>query len=565
MPESIKERLKRVRAPRVHLTYEVEIGGAVQRRELPFVIAVLGDFSGASRGSRPLVERRLIDVNRDNFDEVLASIAPRVELNATVFAGGAAGGILDLSFSRLTDFEPDAIVSRLPPLAPLLAERAQEMSVRNTANNQEAVASAERRVADIDALLSVQLTNVLHAESERRLEATWRGLHYLVNETETGEMLRIRILDVAKGELLRDLTRVPSFDQSAVFKKIYEDEYGTFGGNPIGLIVGDFAFGHDPADVELLEQLSYVAGAAQAPFVAAAAPSLFGLESFTELDAPRDLDAIFHGPKYTRWRAFRVSDDARFVALTLPRILLRRPYTSASVEPFAYEESRDRHDDLLWGNAAYALAVCVANSFAKYAWAAAIRGIEGGGVVEGLPSWLPRVTRDDAEPSRGVTEIAITDRREKEIADLGLIPLLSVHSHDYAAFFSMPTCHQPRRFRSEAASANSRLWNQLQYVLTASRFVHYLRCMTRDKVGSFMSRAECERSLQAWLDRYVLQGEGTIEQKARYPLAEAVVNVESNPGKPGTYRAVVYLRPHFQLDELSVSLRLAFEVPAAAS
>jgi type VI secretion system protein ImpC len=434
--------------------------------------------------------------------------------------------------------------------------------------SRDAEAMINARIAQIDHLISLQLNEILHHPSFQQLEATWRGLKYLLDHTETSPMLKIRVLNCSKRELLRDLQRAPEFDQSAIFKKVYEEEFGVFGGEPFGALIGDYYFGKHPEDIELLEKMSQVAAAAHAPFIAAAAPDLLGLDSFTNLGAPRDLAKIFESTEYAKWKSFRNSEDSRYVALCLPRVLMRLPYgrDTQPVEAFNYEEGVDGsdHSKYLWGNAAYALGARLTEAFATYGWCAAIRGVEGGGLVEGLPVHTFRTDEGDVA-LKCPTEIAISDRREKELADLGFVPLVHCKGTDYAAFFSVQSCNKPKVYDKESATANARLSAQLPYILAVSRFAHYLKAIMRDKIGSFMSRADCERFLNQWIMNYVTEDDqASPATKAQYPLREARVEVMEVPGKPGAYRAIAYLRPHFQLDELTVSLRLVAELPQSA-
>jgi type VI secretion system protein ImpC len=424
------------------------------------------------------------------------------------------------------------------------------------------------RIAQIDHLISIQLNEVLHHQSFQKLEGTWRGLKYMLDQSETGENLKIKILNASKKELLRDLQRAPEFDQSALFKKVYEEEFGIFGGSPFAAMVGDYEFGRSPEDIELLEKVSQVASAAHAPFISAASPGMFNLDSFTTLDAPRDMGKVFDTTEYAKWKSFRQSEDSRYVALTCPRILMRLPYGKATtpIEAFNYEEHVDGsdHSKYLWGNAAFALGARLTAAFATYGWCAAIRGVEGGGLVEGLP--VHNFYTDEGDVAmKCPTESPITDRREKELADLGFAPLVHCKGTDYAAFFSVQSCQKPKLFDNEAANANARLSAQLPYILAVSRFAHYLKSMMRDKIGSFTSRTECERWLNQWITNYVTPDDtASASVKASHPLREARIEVSEVAGKPGVYRAVAFLRPHFQLDELTVSLRLVAELPASA-
>ncbi|MEK7754355.1 MAG: type VI secretion system contractile sheath large subunit [Acidobacteriota bacterium] len=434
--------------------------------------------------------------------------------------------------------------------------------------SRDAEAMINARIAQIDHLVSLQVNEVMHNASFQKLEASWRGLHYLLAQSETSDQLKIKVLNVSKRELLRDLQRAVEFDQSAMFKKIYEEEFGIFGGHPFGALIGDYQFGKGPEDIELLERISMTAAAAHAPFISGTSPEMFNLDSFTQLDQPRDLGKVFDTTEYARWKGFRSSEDSRYIALTCPRILLRVPYGKggATVDAFNYEEGVDGtdHSKYLWGNAAWALGARLTNAFALYGWCAAIRGVEGGGLVEALP--VHNFYTDEGDVAmKCPTEVPITDRREKELADLGFAPLVHSKGTDYAAFFSVQSCQKPKLYDSEAANANARLSTQLPYILAVARFAHYLKAMMRDKIGSFMSRTDCERWLNQWIQQYVTPDDtASPAVKAQPPLREARIEVFEVAGKPGVYRAVAFLRPHFQLDELSVSLRLVAELPKSA-
>ncbi len=426
------------------------------------------------------------------------------------------------------------------------------------------------RIAEIDRLLSAQLNEIMHHEDFQKLEASWRGLHYLVSQSETGVSLKIRVLNASKKDLLNDLERASEFDQSALFKKVYEDEYGIFGGAPYGTLIGDYQFGINQQDMALIERISNVAAAAHAPFIAAADPTLFGLDSFSQLGEPRDLASIFERKEagYVKWRSFRDSPDSRYVGLVLPHTLGRLPYDPADnpVEEFHYEEDVDGtdHNKYLWSNAAYSFGTRITSSFSQCGWLATIRGVEGGGLVEGLPTHTFK-TDDGDVALKCPTEVAITDRREKELADLGFISLVHCKGTDYAAFFAAQSAQKAQKYSTDEANANARLSTMLQYILCVSRFAHYLKAMARDKIGSFMERSECETWLNNWINQYTISNPESAgaEMKAKHPLREAKVVVQEVKGKPGCYEAVAHLRPHFQLDELSVSLRLVAELPEA--
>ena len=454
--------------------------------------------------------------------------------------------------------------SQRPHARDLVSEFVTQVSEGMTIGN-DTVACIKNRIAQIDQLLSDQLNGIMHDPAFQTLEGSWRGLNYLVANSETGTQLKIRVMNLKKSELLNDMEKASEFDQSVMFKQIYEAEYGTFGGNPFSLLVGDFEFGRHPQDIAILEKMSGVAAAAHAPFIAAAHPKLFDWESFAELTTPRDLAKTFESTELVKWRSFREAEDSRYVALTLPHVLMRLPYgpETSPVEGFDFREDVDGTDSskYLWGNSAYALAQRITNAFSKYKWCASIRGVEGGGLVEGLPAHTFKTDAGDIA-LKCPTEIAITDRREKELNDLGFLALCHCKGTDYAAFFGGQTTNKPKAYNLPAATANARVSSMLPYVLAASRFAHYIKVIMRDKIGSFMTRENVSTYLNTWISQYVLLSDDAPQSvKAAFPLREARVDVSDIPGKPGAYTAVVFLKPHFQLDELTVSIRLVAELP----
>lgn len=460
--------------------------------------------------------------------------------------------------------------SQRPYAMTLVSEYAtQVLDEGMTVNKQSALAGIKQRIAEIDQTVSDQLNAIMHSEAFQALEAAWRGLHYLVMNSETGTMLKLRLLSASKKELLADLEKATEFDQSALFKKIYEEEYGTFGGNPFSVLVGDYHFGRSPQDVAMLEQISHVAAAAHAPFLTAANPALFDMDSFTELSVPRDLAKQFESTELIKWRSFRDSEDSRYVTLTLPRVLLRLPYgpKTVPVDEFDFVEDVDGkdHSKYLWGNSAYALAQRITDAFAKYKWCAAIRGVEGGGLIEGLPAHV--FETDDGDLAlKCPTEISITDRRENELNNLGFLAICHRKNSDQAAFFGGQTTNKPKVYNTSEANANARISSMLPYILASSRFAHYLKVIMRDKIGSFMTKENVQKYLNTWLSDYILLNDNAPQSvKAAYPLREGRVDVFDIPGKPGSYTAVVFLKPHFQLDELTVSIRLVAELPAPAA
>ena len=451
----------------------------------------------------------------------------------------------------------------------IISELVREVLSGTVVVSDNLSASLDARVAEIDELISRQLSVVMHHAEFQKLESTWSGLHYLCKHTSTGALMKIRIFNATKTELIRDFKTAIDFDQSALFKKVYEEEFGTFGGAPFGTLVGDYQISRQPEDMYFVEQMSHVAAAAHAPFLSAASPEMFGLDGFTDLGKPRDMSKVFDTVEYAKWKSFRESEDARYVGLTVPRFLGRLPFDpkdGSTVEGFNFVEDVDGsdHAKYLWINAAYAFAARLTAAFETYGWCAAIRGVEGGGLVEDLPTHTFKT--DEGEIAlKCPTEIAITDRREKELSDLGFMPLVHCKNTDYAAFFGAQSTQKPRKYDSDAANANASLSAQLQYMFAVCRIAHYLKSMMRDKVGSFASPGSVEQYLNNWIYQYVTTDDNaTQEVKAKYPLREARVDVSEVPGRPGHFRATAFVRPHFQLDELTVSLRLVAELPQSA-
>jgi type VI secretion system protein ImpC len=447
-----------------------------------------------------------------------------------------------------------------------LAEQALRES---TVISDDVVGTIKAIIAEIDKKLTDQVNLILHNERFQQVESAWRGLNYMVSNTETDEMLKIRVMNISKKDLGKTLKKYKgaAWDQSPIFKKLYEQEYGQLGGEPYGCLVGDYHFDHTPGDVELLGQMAQVAAAAHAPFLAGGSPSLMGMDSWQELANPRDLAKIFAAPDYAAWRSLRDSDDAKYVGLAMPRFLARLPYgaKTSPVEEFDFEEETGAgdHSRYTWANSAYAMAVNVNRSFKMYGWCSSIRGVESGGAVEGLPvHTFP--SDDGGVDMKCPTEIAISDRRESELANCGLMPLIHRKNTDVAAFIGAQSLQKPVEYTDPDATANARLAARLPYLFASCRFAHFLKCMVRDKVGSFKERADMERFLSDWIQQYVLSNPGTVgdDMKARKPLAAAEVKVEEIEGNPGYYSAKFYLRPHYQLEGVNVTLSLVSRLPS---
>jgi len=483
-------------------------------------------------------------------------------LQGVEYQGGDFASLLNKEFKPQNDGAKSAVEQAVLTLA-------QQALSQTKLIGSDVVASIEAMIAALDAKLSEQVNLILHHAEFQQLESAWRGLSYLVNNTETDEMLKIRVFNISKVDVGKTLKKFKgtAWDQSPLFKKIYEEEYGQFGGEPFGCLVGDYYFDHTPPDVEWLGEMAKVSAAAHTPFLAASSPALMQFESWQELANPRDLTKIFTTPEYAAWRSLRESDDARYIGLAMPRFLARQPYGSRTnpVEAFDFEEDTAgaQHDKYAWANSAYAMAVNINRSFKEYGWCSRIRGIESGGAVEGLPTHtFP--TDDGGVDMKCPTEIAISDRREAELAKNGFMPLVHKKNSDFAAFIGAQSLQKPAEYDDPDATSNANLAARLPYLFATCRFAHYLKCIVRDKIGSFKERGEVQRWLQDWIMNYV-DGDpahSSEDTKARRPLAAAEVVVEEVEGNPGYYTSKFFLRPHYQLEGLTVSLRLVSKLPS---
>ena len=471
--------------------------------------------------------------------------------------------LLKKEFKPKSDRSKEAVETAVQTLA--------EQLIKDTAViSSDVIGTIQALIAEIDQKLTDQVNLIMHHEDFQKLEGAWRGLHYMVNNTETDEMLKIKVMNISKKELSKTLKKFKgtAWDQSPIFKKIYEEEYGQFGGEPYGCLVGDYYFDHSPPDVELLGEIAQLSAASHSPFITAADPNLMQMDSWQELSNPRDLTKIFQTPEYAGWRSLRESEDARYLGLAMPRFLSRLPYGSKTdpVEEFDFEEDTEGadHSKYTWANSAYAMAVNINRSFKLYGWCSQIRGIESGGAVEGLPTHtFP--TDDGGVDMKCPTEIAISDRREAELASNGYMPLVHKKNSDFAAFIGAQSLQKPAEYDDPDATANANLAARLPYLFASCRFAHYLKCIVRDKIGSFKEKEDMQRWLQKWIMNYV-DGDpanSTQETKARKPLAAAEVVVEEIEGDPGYYTSKFFLRPHYQLEGLTVSLRLVSKLPSA--
>ncbi|MGK2926588.1 MAG: type VI secretion system contractile sheath large subunit [Lysobacterales bacterium] len=482
---------------------------------------------------------------------------------AAVAESSEFASLLNKEFRPKTDRAAEEIESAVQTLAQFVLKDTALVS-------SDAVASIEALIAQIDKKLTEQINKIMHHQDFQALESAWRGLHYMVNNTETDESLKIKVMAISKKELHGTLRKFKgtAWDQSPVFKQMYEQEYGQFGGEPFGCVVGDYYFDHGPQDVETLTELSKVCSAMHAPFISAVSPNLMQFDSWGELSNPRDLTKIFLTPEYAAWRSLRESEDARYIGLTMPRFLARQPYGAKTdpVEEFNFEEETEGADSTkyTWANSAYAMGVNINRAFKIYGWCSRIRGIESGGAVENLPTHtFP--TDDGGVDMKCPTEIAISDRREAELAKNGFMPLIHRKNSDFAAFIGAQSLQKPAEYEDPDATANANLAARLPYLFASCRFAHYLKCIVRDKIGSFKEREEMQTWLNNWIMQYV-DGDpknSSESTKARKPLAAAEVVVEEDKSNPGYYRSRFYLRPHYQLEGLTVSLRLVSKLPSA--
>jgi type VI secretion system protein ImpC len=476
--------------------------------------------------------------------------------------------LLDQAIGATKQTEP----SRVEELMRTLAQEATSGTVQF---NKNLTVTLRDAIAKIDAQISEQLAAVMHADRFKQMEGSWRGLNYLVKNSEIGEGLKVQLLNVSKKELAADLEKATDFDQSQFYKKVYEEQFGTAGGAPFSALIGDYYFDKSPSDVELLTNVSSVAAAGFCPFISAAGSKVFGMDSFTELSNPMDMKQLFETADYIKWNSFRQTEDSRFVTLVMPKVLARVPYgkDTKAVEAFDYEEGPVdaqgnakplAHDDYCWMNAAYAMAARLTDAHAQYGWCTAIRGAEGGGKVTNLPTHVFHSDDGDLD-AKCPTEIGITDRREKELSDLGFLPLCHYKNTDYSVFFGAQTAQKPKKYDRPEATANAAISARLPYLMATSRFAHYLKVMARDKIGSFMEASDTELWLNRWIGNYVNASEGAgQEARAKYPLREARVEVKEVPGAPGSYTAVAHLRPWLQFEELTTSMRLVARIPGKA-
>ena len=598
---SIRHKLDRVRKPRVNITYDVESNGSTLKTELPFVVGILGDFYGSPPSPwQPLANRTFISIDRDNFDDVMKNLPVSLHMRVPDRLNSTSPEIdLHLIFRSMQDFEPSGVIAQVEPMqhllrlhtrllellfqcqsdpselsesAEALREEYTELLLQDLTSDKSLLIALNEAIADIDARLSAQLSEILHHSAFQKLEGSWRGLHYLVMNSETSRQLKLRVLPVTKDDLIKDFEQAIEFDQSILFKRVYDDEFGMPGGEPFGVLIGDFEFTNCRDDIEMLQSISNTCAAAHCPCISAASPEFFGLQSWVDLEKPRDLATLFMGVQHVKWNEFRDSENSRYVALTVPRVLARVPYKveHQHASMFRYEEFRSAlaegiqpiwPDSYCWMNAAYAFAANMTRACAETNWVSAIQGAGHGGGVDNLPACTMAYSDDDPICERS-TEVIISMRRELELSNLGFLPLYYVKDPGASVFISTQTCQRPKECEAKEPTPDAAISARLPCVMTISRFAHYLKCVSRDKTVSIISRHELENRLNSWISEFVLGEPGASEEmKIRYPLAEAKITVEPLPGSPGRFRAVALLRPHLPREKLTTSLKVLVDLP----
>jgi type VI secretion system protein ImpC len=558
-----RHQLRRLRGSRVQITFDVETLGSVQKIEYPFLIGVLADLSGQPRESlRPVRDRKFTPIDRDNFNQVLERAAPRLAIEVRNYLSMEDARIaVELSFRSMEDFEPARVAAQVPALKRLLDVRSQ---LSLNPNNQEL-----ERIRAIDRQMSAQLSEIMHAPEFQKLEGTWRGLHYLVHQSETGESLQLTVLNVTKRELLEDRERGAAFDRGILFRNVYSGQYGVLGGHLYGMLIADYEFDRSPEDVRLLGTISQAMAYSHALFISAASPRLFNLESFEGLTEHPDWATHFAGDEYAAWNRFRDSEESRYIALTLPRVLARLPYGEgfSEVGVFNYDEFINGYhpDKCLWMNAAWAYAVRVNDSFARYGWMARTVGMNGG-KVEDLPS-MPFPQPEGEQTPRRSTEVALPpDHRTLDLSRHGFLPVVCIPQLEGSFFLSAQSCYRQKHDAAASPKAAAEWPAKINTLLCVSRFAHYVKQMARNKIGTFMDRDECEKWLNDWINQYVIADPSVAGgAKARYPLAEANIEIRATSGKPHYYEAVISLRPHYQFDGLDTVLRVVAEFPGPSS
>jgi type VI secretion system protein ImpC len=494
-----------------------------------------------------------------------AQAASAAETTTTTTAAGSETSLLD----QITSQVPVASTDKAEDVFKRIMAMLPELE-----STPKSVARGLKKLIElVDNRMSRQLAELMHKPEFLKLEGTWRGLHYLVQNSETCETLKIQVLNASRNEIYKDLDSAIEFDQSFLFKKVYTGEFGQAGGKPFGALIGDYEFKNHPEDIDFLSKMSQVAAAAFCPFISAASPEMFGYKSWTQLNDTRDLSGIFENKSYVKWREFRDTEDSRYVVLTFPRVMARLPYGSNNrkIDEFKYEEvpldskGRDTelpHDQYCWMNCAWALAAKLTDAFAKTNWCTAIRGYANGGIVENLPAHIYTSSKDGGSKIKCPTEVLIPDRRDAEISKLGFLALCNYKDTSYSVFFGAQTTQKAKKYDKVSATENAVISAKLPYILASSRMAHYLKMIARDKLGDFLELEDCQAWLDNWVGQYILgDAKGSAEMKKKFPLAEAKIDVRKIPGRPGSYAADVRLRPWLQFEELNAAVGMVAEIP----
>jgi type VI secretion system protein ImpC len=614
MNESIQKKLGRIKPPRVHITYDLETEGAIIKKSLPCIIGIVADLSGKkAEDFMPYEDRKFVYIDPDNLNDVIKSAQPTVEISITV--NEQAQSVV-VKFNSIDDLHIKNIVLNTPFLkekfdyrlsvsdlkvrlanngkflniakkilkdkltdaAPEFAEykfisENQKTQILNlftifvklTANStdENPLVIIQKEIENIDKEMNLILNQILHDPAFKRLEGTWKGIHYMIKNLSIGASLKIRVLNADINELSDDLSKALEFDQSTLFKKLYEEEYGTYGGNPYTCLLVDHFIGRNSNDFMFLHNLVDVVACAHIPTVLGADSTIFDLESYETLHVPRDIAKIFDSPELIKFKTFRDREDSRYLSLVMPKFMSRLPYHPQimKIEGINFIEDVEDHNKFTWSNSIYVYGTKIGETYERFGWFSSIIGPENGGMVSNLPVYVYK-TKDGDHLVKCPTEATITDRREKELSEQGFIALCYCKDTDYSVFFSGQSINRPLLFDKAIANSNARLSARFQYILNTSRFAHYIKCIMRDKIGTFSTRVDIEEFLNRWISQYVLLSpEASQEIKAEYPLSEAKVVVVDMPGKPGCYNAIIYLKPHFQMEELTVSLRLVAKIP----
>ncbi len=642
MNQSMQKRLSHVRPPRVQITYDLEVGGAIVLKELPCIIGIIADLSGSVPYNRKIYsKRKFIYLDQDNFKEVFQSAKPMVEVPIAI---GDKKDMVRILFDSIEDFKPINFLKQIPALFDLYDQKIQlnDLCTRisnNTAifkiakdilaspgqdyqkslddlklnnlnyisklfdlfykllnqqdhqegpnhqeadpnhqeadpNHQEAdpnhqdfinikspILFINAQIAHINNIISDCFDSILHNVHFQKLEGTWRGIRHLLVNSEVGQGLKLRVLNCTFDELNKDLTDALEFDQSMLFHKLYEEEYGSYGGTPYSYLVIDQYIERNQEHFEFLRKLSQVVSCAHIPTSISAAPSLFDLNSFEDISHIRDISKVFESPELIAFQGFRETDDSKYISMVAPRFMSRLPYGPDTNPMQSYRETINNHNDFTWSNSVYVYAERVAESFAETGWFSNMIGPMNGGKVDNLPVYVYK-DMDGEKLIKCPTEVAITDRREKELSENGCISLCYCKGADYSSFFSSQSLNKTLHYDKDSANANATLSTRFQYMLNTSRFAHYICCMMRDRIGTFTSTKELDAYFNTWIAQYVLwNGEDFPELLHKYPLKEASIKIEEDLAKPGKYNAIIYIRPHYQMEELKVSLRLVARIP----